>query len=233
MNLNKESKLLVVAAHPDDEILGCGGTIAKALACGAEVAVLFLGEGVSARFPIDNYDNEEFKNQTNIRDAGACKAMNLLGIKDYKFGERLCGQFDKYPILSIVKSIEEKMEQFCPDILFTHNPSEVNIDHRLTYEAVEIACRPTRSCIPKEIYSFEIPCSGSWTFDSTFKPNVFVDITDYFDLKMKAWNCYEGEIRPFPFPRSVEGLRALSQYRGMMSNQMLSEGFRLLRMTIK
>lgn len=233
MNLNKGSKLLVVAAHPDDEILGCGGTLAKAIALGVEVAVLFLGEGVSARFPIDRYENEEFHNQTTIRNANACSAMNLLGIKEYKFGERLCGQFDKYPILSLVKSIEEEMEQFSPDILFTHNSSEVNIDHRLTYEAVEIACRPTRDYIPREIYSFEIPCSGSWTFQSTFKPNVFVDISDYFDLKMKAWSCYESEARPFPFPRSVEGLLALSQYRGMMSNLMLAEGFKLLRMTIK
>jgi LmbE family N-acetylglucosaminyl deacetylase len=225
----KDKKILVVAAHPDDEVLGCGGTLAKAIAEGATVHVLFLGEGISARFPISEYDNNEFFNQTKVRQAGAKKALAVLKITHFEFGTRLCAQFDKYPLLSIVKDIESKLESFSPDILFTHNPFEVNIDHRLTYEAVEVACRPTRENVPREIYTFEIPCSGSWTFESTFKPNVFVDIENFWNIKLKAWKCYEGEARPFPFPRSEEGIKTLAQYRGLSSNLKLAEGFKLVR----
>jgi LmbE family N-acetylglucosaminyl deacetylase len=233
MNFSKGMRILVVAAHPDDEVLGCGGTLVKAIAAGAEVAVQFLGEGISARFPVGQYDNEEFRTQTRARMEGARKALQVLGITDCEFGDRLCGQFDTYPLISIVKDIERKMEKFNPHLLFTHNPAEVNIDHRLSYEAVEVACRPTRDFIPTQIYTFEIPCSGSWTFESTFKPNVFVDVSEQWDKKLAAWACYEGEARPFPFPRSNEGLKTLAQYRAMMSNLKLAEAFRMVRMIVK
>jgi len=233
MNFYKGQKILVIAAHPDDEVLGCGGTIARAISVGAEVAVQFLGEGVSARFPFGQYDSPEFHNQTKIRIIGAKRALSVLGIIDYEFGDRLCGQFDKYPLISIVKDIERKLEKYSPNIVLTHNPSEVNIDHRLTYEAVETACRPTRDFIPDEIYTFEVPCSGSWTFESVFKPNVFVDVGQYWDKKLEAWSCYEGEARPFPFPRSVEGLKTIAQYRGLMSNIRMAEAFRLVRKIVK
>jgi LmbE family N-acetylglucosaminyl deacetylase len=233
MNFSQGMRILVVAAHPDDEVLGCGGTLAKAIAAGAEVAVQFLGEGISARFPVGQYDNEEFRTQTRVRMAGARRALQALGIVDCQFGERLCGQFDTYPLISIVKDIERKMEHFKPHLLFTHNPAEVNIDHRLCYEAVEVACRPTREFIATQIYTFEIPCSGSWTFESVFKPNVFVDVSEHWEKKLAAWACYEGEERNFPFPRSKEGLKTLAQYRGMMSNLKLAEAFRMVRMIVK
>ncbi len=233
MDFRKGQRILVVVAHPDDEVLGCGGTLARAKSLGAEVAVQFLGEGISARFPFGQYDDPEFHQQTRIRIDGAKKALNVLGISDFEFGTRLCGQFDSYPLISIVKDIERKLESCKPDILLTHNPSEVNIDHRLTYEAVEVACRPTRDFIPDEIYTFEIPCSGSWTFESTFRPNVFVDISEHWDTKLKAWSCYDGEARPFPFPRSDEGLKTIAQYRGLMSNLKMAEAFRLVRKVVR
>jgi LmbE family N-acetylglucosaminyl deacetylase len=233
MNFTKGMRILVVAAHPDDEVLGCGGTLAKAIAAGAEVAVIFLGEGISARFPIGCYDSEEFRTQTRLRMESAREALQLLGIADFEFGERLCGQFDTYPLISIVKDIERKMEQFKPNMLFSHNSSEVNIDHRISYEAVEVACRPTRDFIATQIYTFEIPCSGSWTFESSFKPNVFVEVSEYWDKKLAAWSCYVGEARPFPFPRSSEGLKTLAHYRGMMSNLKLAEAFCMARMIVK
>jgi LmbE family N-acetylglucosaminyl deacetylase len=229
MDFFKNQKILVVAAHPDDEVLGCGATIAKAKAAEAIIHVLFLGEGISARFPIGEYESDEFRKQTKIRQNGAQEAMAVLGIDEYCFGERLCTQFDQYAMTSIVKDIESKIASFKPDILLTHNPSEVNIDHRLTYEAVEIACRPTKDYIPKEIYTFEIPCSGSWTFETSFKPNIFVGIKDFWSKKMRAWQCYEGEGRPFPFPRSEEGMKTIAQYRGLSSNLHMAEAFKLVR----
>jgi LmbE family N-acetylglucosaminyl deacetylase len=229
MQFKKDSRVLVVAAHPDDEVLGCGGTLAKALHAGAQVAVLFLGEGISARFPFGQYDSPEFKQQSDLRMQGARRALKSLGITQVKFGERLCCQFDRIPIITLAKEIEEQISTFKPNILLTHNPSEVNVDHRIVYEAVEIACRPTRPETPREIYSFEIVCSGNWTFESTFKPNVFVDVSQFWEAKMAAWRCYEGEDRKFPFPRSDEGLKTLAQYRGMAAGLEKAEAFRLAR----
>ena len=229
---NRNTRLLVVAAHPDDEILACGGTLARALSEGAEVCVLFLGEGVSARFPFGSYDSEKFREESNHRTESAKNALRILGISNAIFGDRYCCQFDTLPQITLTKEIEAVMDQFRPTILFTHNPSEVNIDHRLAYEAVEAACRPTRSFIPSQIYTFELICSGNWTFETTFKPNVFVDVTAFWEKKIAAWHCYAGEARPFPFPRSDVGLETLAHYRGMQVAIDKAEAFRLMRAVI-
>ncbi len=229
---DRNTRLLVVAAHPDDEILACGGTLARALSEGAEVCVLFLGEGVSARFPFGSYDSENFREESNHRTESAKNALRILGISNAIFGDRYCCQFDTLPQITLTKEIEAIMHQFRPTILFTHNPSEVNIDHRLTYEAVEAACRPTRSFIPSQIYTFEVRCSGNWTVETTFKPNVFVDVTAFWEKKIAAWHCYAGEARPFPFPRSDVGLETLAHYRGMQVAIDKAEAFRLMRAVI-
>lgn len=230
MNFNSDTRLIVIAAHPDDEVLGCGATLAKAISKGAKIRVVFMGEGVSARFPIGDYENDEYREQNRIRNMGALKALKTLNIEDIHFNDfRYCCQFDTVPLLALVKGIEEQFRNFLPNMLFTHNPNEVNIDHRLTYEAVEVACRPTSSVVPKEIYTFEIVCSGNWTFESSFKPNLFVDVEDFFEKKLQAWHCYSGENRPFPFPRSDEGLTALAQFRGLMGGIKFAEAFRMVR----
>jgi LmbE family N-acetylglucosaminyl deacetylase len=229
MNFTSKTRLLVMAAHPDDEVLGCGGTILKALQQGAQVRVVFLGEGISARVPIGQYDSPEFFQQTAQRQKEAHKALKVLGVKDVKFGERLCTQFDSYPFLSIVKDIEAEIKAFRPTVLLTHNPSEVNIDHRITYEAVEVACRPVNPWAPQEIYAFEIICSGNWKFDPQFRPNVYVDIEKFWVKKIKAWPCYQGEARPFPHPRSDQGLETLAAFRGMAVGIKKAEAFRLVR----
>lgn len=232
MNFLENKKILIVAAHPDDEVLGMGGTMARALASGSEISVLFLGEGISARFPVEEYDSEEFRRQTKIRTEGAIRALEKLGVSKYHFGTRLCTQFESYSRLAMVKEIEQHILDYAPDVLFTHNPVEVNIDHKITYECVETACRPVRKQVPKEIYTFEIVCSGNWKFDESFRPNVYVDITKYLKFKLDAWHEYLGEDRPFPFPRSDKGLETLAQYRGMASGFELAEGFRLARRVI-
>ena len=232
MFFSAESRILVVAAHPDDEVLGCGGTILKAVNQGAMVSIMFLGEGISARFPVGEYQSKEFKTQTKKRTNSAINALKILGVKDYWFGDRLCCQFDNEKIITIVKDIEQRIQQYKPTTILTHDRSEVNVDHRLTYDAVETACRPTMPNSPKEILSFEIICSGSWTFETSFKPNVFVDISDVWEKKMEAWHCYDGEKRPFPFPRSDEGIRSLAEYRGLSAGLYKAEGFKLLRKII-
>lgn len=230
MEFNQQTRVLVVAAHPDDEVLGCGGTLAKAVHHGAQVAVCFLGEGVSARFPFGQYNSEEFRKQSATRIEGAKMALNYLGVTDITFNfERNACQFDTIPMITIVKEIEKHMERFQPSILLTHHKNDVNLDHGLTYKAVETACRPTGKKNPKEIYTFEIVCSSNWTFESNFQPNTFVDISDYWEKKLGAWHRYTGETRPFPFPRSDVGLETLSQFRGMSVGLRKVEAFQLVR----
>lgn len=229
MNFNSKTRLLVVAAHPDDEVLGCGGAILKAIKHGSHVGVMFLGEGISARFPVGQYDLPEFREQTACRKKETERALKALGVKTAWFGERLCVQFDTHPLISLTKDIEEKIKDFRPTMLFTHNPSEVNIDHRITYEAVEVASRPVNDWFPKEIYAFEVACSGNWKFDPYFNPNVFVDIEEFWKKKIEAWRCYKGEQRPFPHFRSEKGLEALATFRGMAVGMKKAEAFRLVR----
>jgi LmbE family N-acetylglucosaminyl deacetylase len=191
-----------------------------------------MGEGVSARFSVGEYDSTEYCEQSKIRMEGARKALENLGTTDVTFGTHLCCQFDTVPMIVLSKKIEEVMARVMPTILLTHNPSEVNIDHQLTYRAVEIACRPTQAYVPKAIYAFEIVCSGNWTFDTSFKPNVFVDIEEFWGKKMEAWHYYQGEARPFPFPRSDKGLETLARFRGLASGLNKAEAFRLVRQIV-
>lgn len=224
-----QSRILVVAAHPDDDILGCGGTLAKLSSIGCTIRVIFLGEGISARFHPSDFHNSEFEQASSIRNASAVKSLEYLGIEDVHFGSLYCVRFDTYPFIDLVKSIESHIKDFNPDVLLTHNSSEVNIDHKYTFQAVETACRPVSSFCPSYILSFEIVCSGSWVFSSSFQPNIFIDISDFWQKKLHAWSFYSSESRPFPFPRSITGLETLAKYRGMMAGLNLAEAFQLHR----
>ena len=136
MNL-RNSKILVVAAHPDDDVLGCGGTIAKAISLKSKIKILFLGEGVSARFGIGNENKKKSLYARKKRNIECKNFLKILGVNDYIFEERFCTQFDTYPLLNIVKSIENQISIFKPNLL-THNPSEVNIDHRITHTQLKL-----------------------------------------------------------------------------------------------
>jgi LmbE family N-acetylglucosaminyl deacetylase len=233
MKFDESTRILVVAAHPDDEVLGCGGTLAKARNAGAYVAVVFLGEGVSARFPLGEYSNSAYIEELKLRLEASEKALRILDISDVTYGDRWCCQFDTIPQITLIKEIEGHIDRVKPNILFTHNPVEVNVDHVITYQVVEVACRPNRPHSPNAIYGFEVVCSGRWVFDKSFSPNVYVDIEETWDKKLEAWNCYYLESRPFPFPRSIEGLEALAKYRGMDCNLSKAEGFSLLRNIVR
>lgn len=229
VDFDERTRILVVAAHPDDEVLGCGGTLARARARGASVAVLCLGEGIAGRFPFGEYDTTEFRQQTEIRTQSARRALEKLGIDDVTIGTQLSCQFDTVPLIQFTHKIESHIERFRPNLLLTHNPAEVNVDHGITFQAVENACRPTVAWTPKTILCFEIVCSGNWTFDSVFKPNLYIDISEFWEQKMEAWKCYESESRPFPFPRSETGLETLARFRGMQAGLEKAEAFRVLR----
>ena len=229
---SKKDRVLVIASHPDDDILGCGGTLAYLRSIKIKVKVLFLAEGVSARFNKDELLSKKFIKASKIRHDSALKALKIIDVNEYEFQDRLCTRFDEIPLLDLVKAIEKVIYDFKPTIIFTHNDSEVNIDHVITHNAVEVAARPNIKSILHSIYLFEIPCSGNFKFLKNFNPNVYVDIEKFRRKKYKAWSCFEHETRPYPFPRSVDALDAIAKYRGLQSGIKYAEGFFLARQKI-
>ena len=229
MIFNSNTRILFILAHPDDEVLGAGGLILKARSLGASIKIVWLGEGVSARFSKDELNSKEFLDATEIRKKGAINALEILDVVNYTFGDWYCLRFDEIPFLDITKKIEKEISKFNPTLVVTHNPIEVNIDHIITYKAVEAALRPINNKLKPAIWGCEIPCSGRWTLETKFVPNIYVDIEDFIEKKLLAWSKYIGEARNFPFPRSDEGLKTMAKYRGMESGLTYAEGFKSWR----
>lgn len=222
-------KALVIAAHPDDEVLGCGGTIAKHALQGDEVYCLILGEGVTSRYRQPKVANQEELKQLRLE---AKQAASILGIKKVFFKDFPDNRFDTVPVLEIVKAIEEVKEELKPEVIYTHHQGDLNIDHQIVHRAVLIAARPVKSCPVKEIYAFEVPSSTEWNSpeaDRYFMPNVFVDISQTFSKKVKALKAYQSEIREYPHPRSPTALEVIAHRWGLSVGIGLAEAFRLVR----
>lgn len=221
-------RVLVVAAHPDDEVLGCGGLMARLRPRGVEFHVLFVGEGTTCRF--DSPDDPRSGEAIAQRRLCAEKAMLHLGIDSYSFHDFPCGRFDQVPIIEINKTIEASIRQFDPDTVLTHSTHDANNDHRLIFDATIMATRPGAQNLVQKIMCFEILSSTEWSFRSSFVPTTFFEL-DETDLEKKweALQLYESEVRPFPFPRSREGLRTLAMRRGMQVGLPLAEAYQLVR----
>jgi len=217
--------ILVVAAHPDDEVLGCGGTIALHAQSGDHVSVVFMTDGVNARDNVDNSEVEE-------RRKAAKKASNILGAKTPKFLNFPDNQMDTVPLLDIIKSLEQVIDQLKPQIVYTHHLGDLNIDHQITHQAVMTACRPQPNSTIREIFSFEILSSTEWSSlsENIFKANCFVDINSVMEKKIESIKSYEKEMRNFPHSRSIESVQALISLRGSAVGFRAAEGFMLNRM---
>jgi LmbE family N-acetylglucosaminyl deacetylase len=221
--------MLTIVAHPDDEILGVGGTLAKYINDGDEVYCLILGEGMTSRNK-KREDTEQEKLEELHNDT--LKAAEIIGFKDVFFSNFPDNRFDSVDLLDIIKEIEKYIVKINPDIIYTHHHGDLNIDHQKTFEAVLTACRPVGEYNIKEIYAFETPSSTEWNFsygDNSFNPNVFVDITEIIDKKLKAMGCYQSEIRDYPHPRSIEALKTISKKWGTVVGKEYVEAFELVR----
>jgi LmbE family N-acetylglucosaminyl deacetylase len=219
--------VLVIAAHPDDEVLGCGGTIARRIKEGDEVSVLILGEGVASRFK--DKSSIECVNQTSQLLLGMMEAHSYLGIKQVQTMDFSDNQFDTIPLLNIVKAIEQVIAILKPECVYTHHYSDLNIDHAITHRATLTATRPIGNDSVKTVLTYEVPSSTEWSFRYDFKPNVFVDITDTLETKVKAMESYGSETRKFPHPRSPESLRAIAFRWGTTVGVEAAEAFELIR----
>ena len=220
---------LVVAAHPDDEVLGCGGTIASLSGVGTAVHIVILGEGITSRAESrEGADQDELgRLATESRKAGqvlGARETTLLGFPD--------NRFDSVPLLDLVKAIERAIRRLQPTVIYTQHGGDLNIDHELTFRAVLTATRPLAGNTVREVLAFEVGSSTEWAFQRlhpVFRPNVFVDITATLEQKILALRSYASEMRPFPHPRSIEALRAQATRWGSTAGLMAAEAFELIR----
>jgi len=213
--------LLIVAAHPDDEVLGCFGAVSKLIKEGYEAYTLILSQGKTSR---GEGDKEIVILKEEIQ-----KANDVIGIKKIFLEDLPDNSFDSVPLLTIIKKISKVIEEIKPEIIFTHYANDLNIDHKLTYQALITATRPMQECVVKEIYSFEILSSTEWNYPLSFSPDIYFDITDTLKNKIKAMNCYKSELRDFPHPRSLKGIELNANYWGMRVGKKAIEAFKVVR----
>src|SRR5579859_5840381 len=190
-------KVLVVAAHPDDEVLGCGATVALHAARGDEVHTLMLAEGSTSRCP------ERSTTARNVELAHlqecARAASSALGTASVRFGGFPDNRMDQLELLDVVKLVESTIRELEPAVLYTHHSGDLNIDHQIAHRAALTAARPLPDCPVRCIYTFETASSTEWGLPADrFAPQRFVDVTETFDRKLAALGCYESEMRQFP-----------------------------------
>jgi LmbE family N-acetylglucosaminyl deacetylase len=223
----RRSSVLVVAAHPDDEVLGCGGAVARHVEEGDSVKILIAGEGISSRVGIQS--NAVAKQQMELRSA-ACQAAQILGASTPILKQLPDNRFDEIPLLKIIQMIELVIRESEPTLIYTHHASDVNVDHRILSAAIEAAARPMEHSCIQEVRAFEVPSSSEWNFTRPlFCPTVFVSLTErQLRKKIDAMRCYTSEIREFPHPRSPEYLESLARLRGAQSGACAAEAFALV-----
>ena len=232
MNLFRNKRIMIVAAHPDDELLGLGASMHKWIREeNVTTHVVILGEGITSRSEVRNVD--EWKDVLEKHHQNMYSAAKIIGyhsVKSYNFSDN---RFDSHALLDIVKVVEHEKENFQPDIILTHHGGDLNIDHQLTFQAVMTATRPMQEECVKAVITFETSSATEWqaTCDPrTFTPNLFMEISEEdLQAKIDAMAAYQYETREFPHPRSAEALRIMAQYRGYTVGKKLAEAFQIIR----
>ena len=219
----QHNSIVVIAAHPDDEVLGCGATIAKHSANGDKVHVLILGEGMTSR------PSKEKKDVITLRQS-AQKANDLLGVTSLTLHSFPDNRMDSLPLLEIVNVVESFIEKYSPSIIYTHFKDDLNVDHRLTHQAVVTACRPQPNFFLMDtLLFFEVPSSTEWQVPTSFQPHWFIDISKTIDKKLHALTYYETEMRSWPHARSIKAIEHLARWRGATVGVEAAEAFILGR----
>lgn len=220
----------VIAAHPDDEALGCGGTIARMAKEGRAVHILLMADGESSRNGADSIQIDPAR--LVLRHDAAERACRILGCASVQLLNLPDNRLDSIDLLDVVKLIEGFIQRFRPATIFTHHAGDVNIDHRVVHDAVISACRPQPGFFVKELLFFEVPSSTEWSPPGSgefFNPNWFCDVSETIGAKMGALQAYGEELREFPHPRSLRALDALARWRGASAGFEAAEAFVLGR----
>ncbi len=228
----RNKKILVVAAHPDDELLGLGATmyqLNKNYSC--ETRVVILGEGLTSR--ADERDPEDWKEELKIHNENIKSAQRAIGYGSVKTYNLPDNRFDTVPLLDIIKIIENEKTDFQPEVIFTHHGGDVNIDHQRTFEAVITATRPVKGEVVKTLITFETPSGTEWrasTDPRHFVPNMFVEVSEEaMQAKISGMESYEFEKRDYPHPRSPDALKIHSQRWGIVVGKEFAEAFSIVR----
>jgi LmbE family N-acetylglucosaminyl deacetylase len=215
-------QILVVAAHPDDELLGCGASLAV-WSKESQVDTVILGEGLMARGPAGSAEIKKLRTQAE-------QANKTVGVRSVTFHSFPDNQFDTVSLLKIVKVVESEIQKHQPDLILTHHGGDLNVDHRLTFEAVLTAARPLPGAPARDILSFEVPSSTEWAPSDpsrVFIPNFFVNVKDGIQMKLKALAFYKDEMKPYPHSRSIRGVEIMAQDWGRKIGVEYAEAFRL------
>lgn len=219
--------VLCIAAHPDDEVLGVGGTIARHAIDGEDAHVCILSDGVTSRY--DNHENATKEiEQRRDRARQACETLGAT-VSLHEFPDN---QFDTVALLDIVQTIEAEIERHDPQIIYTHHYGDLNVDHELTCRATVIATRPLSNSGIERVLAFETLSATEWSAPSPengFQPQHFVTVTDQLETKLAALQVYEDELRDFPHPRTVDTVRRNARIWGAKTGVAAAEPFELIR----
>jgi N-acetylglucosamine malate deacetylase 1 len=218
-------RVLVIGAHPDDEVLGAGGTIARHVQEGDEVCVLILTDGVTSHH-----------NETALQKAAARSACRALGTTDVRFVDLPDQRLDGLPLLEVIRPISAVIKDLRPDVVYTHHRGDANQDHRTAFAATLVATRPFGDNPVQRLLCYEVASSTEWGppfAEWAFLPTVYVDISQTLETKIRAFEAYRdtfvSEVRVFPHPRSPEGVRVYALHHGIAAGMRAAEAFVLVR----
>ena len=225
--IDRIERAMVIAPHPDDEVLGCGGTIARLTALGRVVEVVVVTRGMAPRF------NPAHAEQ--VRDE-ALRAHSVLGVSRTRFLDFPAAGLDQIACADLNQAVVTVVSDMRPDTLFLPFLGDLHFDHKLVFDAAMVAARPQGNDFPERIFAYETVSETNWSAPyvaPSFQPNVFVDISDYLDMKLEAFGCFSSQVRAFPNERSIETLRALAMVRGSCVSCAAAEAFTLIREVVK
>jgi LmbE family N-acetylglucosaminyl deacetylase len=217
-----ERRVLVIAAHPDDEVLGCGGTVARHARHGDAVTSVIVCEGESLRYGPDGVGQR----------SQALSAAEVLGVRDLRWLAFPDQRLDTIPLTDVIGCLEEVVREVRPEIVYGQFGGDINRDHQLLFQALLVATRPTEDFI-RNVYAFDTASSTEWAYPRTFAPDTWVEITDTLDAKVRAMACYRSELRPYPHPRSLEALEHRARAWGAQACLPAAEVFMTVRQLVR